>query len=152
MPPIAPSRRNKLKPTKQKTHNKFTRQKKPNNNPFYSKINKSTKNTKPSQKKTTTNSKSNDKCFKCGKYGHHAKDCKVKSQIKSLDLASEITENIYRILELRNTDSEFAQSDNEHSSSPYDSGNEQSDSPDIVIGCQDECCKSVNVLSKTDEQ
>ena len=96
MPPIAPSRRNKLKPTKQKTHNKFTRKTKHNNDPFYSKTNKSRKNTKPSQKKTPTNSKSNDKCFKCGKFGYHAKDCKVKTQIKSLDLTSEIIKNILK--------------------------------------------------------
>ena len=121
MPPIAPSRRNKPKPTKQTTHNKYTRQKKHNNDVFYSQPNKSKRiipsnnSKRPSQKNTTKNSKGNDKCFKCGKFGHHAKNCKVKTQIKSLDLASEITENIYKILELRNTDSEFAQSDNEHS-------------------------------------
>ena len=94
MLPSAPTRCNKLKPTKQKTHNKYTRQKRHNNDPFYSKTNKSKKNTsnnRPSQKNTTKNSKSNDKCFKCDKFCHHANDCKVKSQMKSLDLASEIT-------------------------------------------------------------
>jgi hypothetical protein len=46
------------------------------------------------------------KCFKCKKYGHFANNCKVKQKINQLQIDDKEKEDLYKILELRNTNSE----------------------------------------------
>ena len=46
------------------------------------------------------------KCFKCGKYDHFANECKVKQKINQLQINDKEKEELYNLLELRNTDSE----------------------------------------------
>ena len=51
--------------------------------------------------------KKKTKCFKCGKYCHFANDCKVKQKINQLQINDKEKEDLYKFLELRNTDSEI---------------------------------------------
>jgi hypothetical protein len=89
------------------------------------------------------------KCFKCKKYGHFANDCKVKQKINQLQINDKEKEDLYKILELRNTDSENDISPDEIESSSFDEYSNSSSSPDIKLGCNDNCCKSINALTKS---
>ncbi len=51
--------------------------------------------------------------------------------------------------ELRNTDSENDISPKEIESSSFDEYSSSSSSPDIKLGCTDNCCKSINVITKS---
>ena len=98
--------------------------------------------------------KKKTKCFKCGKYGHFANDCKVKQKINQLQINDKEKEELYKLLELRNTDSETEISPNEIETSSDEYSSSSSSTPDIKIGCTDNCCagKSINVLTKQEEQ
>ena len=63
------------------------------------------KNRKPYSKKRSFD-KSKTKCFKCHKTGHFANECQVKTTINQLTLTPVEKENLIKVLELRNTDSE----------------------------------------------
>ena len=89
------------------------------------------------------------KCFKCDKYGHFANDCKVKQKINQLQINDKEKEDLYKILELRNTDSENDISPDEIESSSSDEYSSTSSSPDVKLGCNDNCCKSINVITKS---
>jgi hypothetical protein len=97
--------------------------------------------------------KKKTKCFKCGKYGHFANDCKVKQKINQLQINDKEKEELYKLLELRNTDSEteISPDEIETSSDEYSSLKSSSTLKDIKIGCTDNCCagKSINVLTKS---
>ena len=56
---------------------------------------------------------------------------------------------MYKILELRNTNSENNISPDEIESSSSDEYSNSSSSPNINLGCNDNCCKSINVLTKS---
>ena len=90
------------------------------------------------------------KCFKCNKYGHFANNCQVKQKINQLITNNKEREDLYKILELRNTDSEdnISLDEYESSSSAQSNSSSTSQSPNINLGCNDRCCKSVNVLTK----
>jgi hypothetical protein len=91
------------------------------------------------------------KCFKCNKYGHFANNCQVKQKINQLITNNKEREDLYKILKLRNTDSEDNISLDEYESSSSAQSNSSStyQSPNINLGCNDRCCKSVNVLTKS---
>ena len=56
---------------------------------------------------------------------------------------------MYKILELRNTDSENDISSDEIESSSSDEYSSSSSFPNIKFGCNDNCCKSINVITKS---
>ena len=84
------------------------------------------------------------KCFKCDKYAHFANDCKVKQKINQLQINDKEKENLYKIFELRNTDSENDISPDKIESSSFDEYSSSSSSLDIKFGC-----KSINVITKS---
>ncbi|KAG5619581.1 hypothetical protein H5410_004799, partial [Solanum commersonii] len=51
-----------------------------------------------------------DTCHKCRRFGHYAKDCRVKEKIKSLDIDDNMKDSLYKIM--LNSDSERSESDN----------------------------------------
>jgi hypothetical protein len=116
------------------------------NKRFSKKSNKKYDNKKFDKKKT--------KCFKCGKYGHYANDCKVKQKINQLQINDKEKEELYNLLELKNTDSENEISPDEIESSSDEYSSSSSSTPDIKFGCTDNCCtgKSINVITKQEEQ
>jgi hypothetical protein len=95
--------------------------------------------------------KKKTKCFKCGKYGHFAIDYKVKQKINQLQINEKEKEDLNKLLELRNTDSETEISPYEIETSSDEYSSSSSSTPDIKIGCTDNCCanKSINVLTKS---
>ncbi|KAG5573016.1 hypothetical protein H5410_062782 [Solanum commersonii] len=39
-----------------------------------------------------------DTCHKCGRYGHYAKDCRVREKIKNLDIEDNLKDSLYKIM------------------------------------------------------
>ena len=56
---------------------------------------------------------------------------------------------MYKILELRNTNSEHDISSDEIEFESSDESNSSSSSLDINFGCNDNCCKAINVITKS---
>ena len=75
--------------------------------------------------------------------------CKVKQKINQLQINDKEKEDLYKILELRNTDSENDLSLDEIESSSFDEYSNSSSSLDIKFGCNDNCCKSINIITKS---
>ncbi|KAG5580731.1 hypothetical protein H5410_051358 [Solanum commersonii] len=71
------------------------------------------------KKKYCQNYNKSDTCHKCGRFGHYAKDCRVKEKIKSLDIEDNLKDSLYKIML------------NSDSGTEYSSGEESSTSEDL---------------------
>ena len=147
---MAPSQRNHVKHKNEK-YNKRKFWKKNKNfqpNEYYNKNKRFAKKPNKHYKKHDNKKfdKKKIKCFKCDKYSHFANDCKVKQKINQLQINDKEKEDLYKLLELKNTDSENDISLDEIESSSSDEYSSSSSSPDIKLGCTDNCCKSINVI------
>jgi hypothetical protein len=151
LPSVAPSKKHKKSrkhEESRKYKKRFKRFKKRSFEPneFY----KKDKRKQPKRKRFNY---SKEGCYKCGKSGHFAKDCKAKETIKSLKVSNEEKENLIRMLEIQDNEP----SDNESelsisSSESYCSCSSNKSGPDISFGCNDTCCKTIGVMTKEEEQ
>jgi hypothetical protein len=156
---VAPSQRKYIKHKKEKYNKQGRIWKKKKNfqpNEYYNKNKKFSKKSNKNYKRYDNKKfdKKKTKCFKCGKYGHFANDCKVKQKITQLQINDKEKEELYNLLELRNTDSENEISPDEIESSSDEYSSSSSSTPEIKFGCTDNCCadKRINVISKQEEQ
>jgi hypothetical protein len=94
--------------------------------------------------------KSKKGCYKCGKSGHFAKDCKAKETMKQLKVSNKEKENLIRMLEIQDTEPSEYESETSLSES-YCSCSSNKSSPDISFGCKDICCKTIGVMIKEEE-
>ena len=109
--PMAPSQRNHIKHKREKYDKQRRFWKKRKNfqpNEYYNKNKRFSKKSNKHYEKYDNKKfdKKKTKYFKCGKYGHFANDCKVKQKINQLQINDKEKEDLYKLLELRNTDSE----------------------------------------------
>ena len=107
--------------------------------------------------------KASGKCFNYGKRDHFKKECKAKTKslINTLVNDQASKEEIFKLLELDHSDSEFHNNSNDQeirqiyrsSSEPPRVSSSTSSGPDEPIPCKDSCCrnKTINVLSKQEE-
>ncbi|KAI8563669.1 hypothetical protein RHMOL_Rhmol03G0127200 [Rhododendron molle] len=146
LPPVAPSRRKKKIEKKKQDKKVKTESSK---DKFYDKTKSSDKKTNFSDKKKTDSpdkkkkDSTNVTCFNCGKKGHYKSQCKVKEKISQLIISDDDKQKILDIFKMSNlSDTESSDSSEYHSISD-DSSNDQ-----IKIGCTDNCCRKINVLTK----
>jgi len=126
LPFIAPSKRKskeKEYPRKRTISKYYRSHKKPSNfgrNDFYKKSKKSRDYHKANSKRKNpiqkTFDKKNSKCYKCGKKCHFRNECKSKAKalINTLQGDQSSKEEIFRLLELNHSDSEFSNSSSDH--------------------------------------
>ena len=133
--PMAPSQRNHAKHKREKYDKwKFWKKSKDlQSNEYYNKRKRFTKKSNKHYKKHDNKKfdKKKIKCFKCNKYGHFANDYKVKQKINQLQINDKEKEDLYKILELRNTDNENDISLDEIESSSSDEYSSSSSSLEI---------------------
>ncbi|KAH0678270.1 hypothetical protein KY284_019355 [Solanum tuberosum] len=70
------------------------------------------------KKKYRQNYNKSDTCHKCGRFGHYAKDCRIKEKIKNLDIEDNLKDSLYKIM--LNSDSGIEYSSSEESSTSED--------------------------------
>ena len=143
--PMAPSQRKYVKHKKEKYDKQRRIWKKKKNfqpNEYYNKNKRFSKKSNKNYKKYDNKKfdKKKAKCFKCGKYGHFANNCKLKKKINQLQINDKEKEELYNLLELRNTDNEHEISPDEIESSSDEYSSSSSSTPDIKLGCNDTCC------------
>jgi hypothetical protein len=132
---IAPSQRKYTKHKKEKYNKQGRIWKKKKNfqpNEYYNKNKKFSKKSNKNYKKYYNKKfdKKKTKCFKCGKYGHFANNCKVKQKINQLQINDKEKEELYNLLELRNIDSENEISPDEIESSSDEYSSSSSSTPE----------------------
>jgi hypothetical protein len=153
---IAPSQRKYIKHKKDKQGRIWKKKKNFQPNEYYNKNKRFSKKSNKNYKRYDNKKfdKKKTKCFKCGKYGHFANDCKVKQKKNQLQINDKEKEELYNLFELRNTDSENEISLDEIESSSDEYSSSSSSTPEIKFGCTDNCCadKRINVISKQEEQ
>ncbi|KAG5609780.1 hypothetical protein H5410_021061 [Solanum commersonii] len=69
------------------------------------------------KKKYRQNYNRSDTCHKCGRFGHYAKDCRVKEKIKSLDVGDDIKDSLYKIMVNSNSEKSGSESSSNEGSS-----------------------------------
>jgi len=110
----------------------------------------SSKKTTPIKKTDNTNT-----CYKCGKLGHYAKNCKVKKKLNEICAEHpDIQEKLIALFELKDTPN---QSENSSSSSDYEDNtiNElESDSSEYSSGNESSrlCYKCINVITTNNSE
>ncbi|KAG5628556.1 hypothetical protein H5410_000273 [Solanum commersonii] len=72
------------------------------------------------KKKYRQNFNKSDTCHKCGRYGHYAKDCRVKEKIKSLHIEENLKDSLYKIMLNSDSGSGIEYSRGEESSTSED--------------------------------
>ena len=154
LPPIAPSRKNKKfkenKPYKTYKRNKFKPNKFYDNPKNQKQKSTSTKKQKYNSHKKSSYNKKEIICHKCGKKGHYKNECWSKAKINKLQISEEDKNTIFEIFKLTNIDS--YDSDKELDDQPTDSSSHSDSESQIEIGCKDNCCKNLNVLTKSQQE
>ncbi|KAG5579249.1 hypothetical protein H5410_049876 [Solanum commersonii] len=72
------------------------------------------------KKKYRQNFNKSDTCHKCERYGHYAKDCRVKEKIKNLDIDDNLKDSLYKIMLNSDSESGSVYSSREYSSTSED--------------------------------
>jgi hypothetical protein len=85
--------------------------------------------------------------YKCDKSRHFGKYYKSNNTIKQLKISNEEKENLIRMLEIQDIESNENESESS-SSENYCSCSSNKSGPDISFDCNNTCCKTVNVLTK----
>ncbi|KAG5571045.1 hypothetical protein H5410_060811 [Solanum commersonii] len=78
-----------------------------------------------------------DTCHKCDRFGHYARDCRVKEKIKCLDIDNNIKDSLCKIL---------LNSNSGKSETEYNSSEESSTSEDLKALHQEDCMSSDDCL------
>ncbi|KAH0632853.1 hypothetical protein KY284_035639 [Solanum tuberosum] len=92
-----------------------------------------------------------DTCHKCGRFGHYAKDCRVKEKIKSLDIEDNIKDSLYKIMLNSSSDKSESEDDSNGSSTNEDLKALQQEN---FMTSEDECspCQQGMACEKDDDE
>ncbi|KAG5609742.1 hypothetical protein H5410_021023 [Solanum commersonii] len=104
------------------------------------------------KKKYRQNYNRSDTCHRCGRFGHYAKDCRVKEKIKSLDVGDDIKDSLYKIM--LNSDSEKSGSESSSNKGSSTSEDLKALQQEDSITSEDECspCQQGMACEKKDDE